>query len=164
MPEAAEARHEMIAHAIDLKARYFRLMDLKHWDEWEALFVADAVMDVRGEARAMAVLGVPEPPAEDLIWRGATTIRERVAGALGALVTVHHGHMGEVAEAEDGAIAATWAMEDRIRFPADAPGPIAGFNGFGHYHDRYVLTDAGWRIASVALSRLLIEPVRRETA
>ena len=33
-----------------LKARYFRLLDTKRWDEFEALFSADAVFDMREAA------------------------------------------------------------------------------------------------------------------
>jgi len=40
-----------------VKAKYFRLMDTKSWDEWQALFTPDAVMDMAGEATAMRSLG-----------------------------------------------------------------------------------------------------------
>ena len=59
-----------------LKARYFRLMDMKLWDQWQALFAADAVMDVRGEGSALAALGFPEPDPSSLLWTGAGRIRD----------------------------------------------------------------------------------------
>ena len=62
---------------------------------------------------------------------------------------------------EPGRISATWAMEDIIRYPPNWP--LAGFNGYGHYHDSYVLEDGRWLIESVTLKRLLVRPLAHRT-
>jgi len=65
--------------------------------------------------------------------------------------------MGEMEMIGPGRIRAIWAMEDVIRYPQGRP--IAGFNGYGHYHDTYVLEDGCWLIESVRLERLHLDPV-----
>ena len=144
-----------------LKARYFRLMDLKQWDDWEALYIDEAVMDVSGEAAAMAQLGFPSPPpdAEPLIWHSAGKIRRNVSAALEGITSVHHGHMPEVEFVSPERVAVIWAMQDIIRYPVGAPTPVPSFNGYGHYHDVYVKRGGQWRIESVKLVRLTLIPV-----
>jgi len=140
-----------------LKARYFRLMDLKEWDEWEALYSPTAEMDMRGEAAAMAQVGIPIGDGEAWVLRSPKTIRQSVEAALDGVTTVHHGHMVEISEIEPGRLRATWAMEDMIRYPAGRP--LAGFYGYGHYHDTYVFRDGRWFIDSVRLARLHVTPL-----
>ena len=159
MPPTSVSQLLAIESVRALKARYFRLMDMKLWDQWQALFAADAVMDVRGEGSALAALGFPEPDPSSLLWTGAGRIREAVSTALEGVATVHHGQMGEFTFRGKGCIEAIWAMEDRIRYPAGASAPIAGFNGYGHYHDTYVRAGDEWGIARVELRRLMVEPV-----
>jgi len=140
-----------------LKARYFRFMDLKQWDAWQDLFTADAVMDMRGEAQAMAQLDMDVGDAELWLLRSSATIRATVEAALSGVVTVHHGHMPELEQVSANEIRGIWSMVDVIRYP---PGrPVAGFHGYGHYHDTYLRTDDGWKIAHLELRRLLVEPI-----
>ena len=40
-----------------LKARYFRLMDTKQWDDFATVFAEDAVMDMSGELERNGVDG-----------------------------------------------------------------------------------------------------------
>jgi hypothetical protein len=52
-----------------------------------------------------------------------------------------------------------WAMEDRLYRSKEYPlydGSMY-LHGFGHYHETYVKTDAGWRIQSSRLTRLRVE-------
>jgi hypothetical protein len=158
---AAPSRMAAFEAVSALKARYFRLMDLKQWDAWQALYVDAAVMDMRGEADAMAQLGIDVGDGADWVLRSAAAIRQSVEGALAGVTTVHHGHMGEMVMTEPGRISATWAMEDIIRYPPNWP--LAGFNGYGHYHDSYVLEDGRWLIESVTLKRLLVRPLTHRT-
>ena len=67
-----------------LKARYFRCMDTKDWDGFQAVFAADATMDTTQEAPNIEVV------------TGAPEIRQFVEGSVGPVVTVHHGHMPEI--------------------------------------------------------------------
>ena len=52
-----------------------------------------------------------------------------------------------------------WAMEDIVRIESNG-GPIA-FRGYGHYHDVYVRTAAGWRFKQSVETRLRVEADRR---
>ena len=51
-----------------LKARYFRLLDTKQWDEWGQVFARDAVLEV---------------PDADVVQRGRDAIVASVSAALG---------------------------------------------------------------------------------
>jgi len=139
-----------------LKARYFRLMDLKRWDDWQDLYAPDAVMDMRGEAQAMASLGVDVGDGEAWLIRSPAVIRQSVEGALTGVTTVHHGHMAEMEMVGPDRVTAIWAMEDVIRYP---PGrPVPGFHGYGHYHDTCVRAGGVWQIRETVLKRLQITP------
>jgi len=151
------ARIAALEAAAILKARYFRLMDTKDWAGWQDLFTPDAVMDVSGEAAVMKTLGIDVGDGSGWVLHGAETIRQSVEQAMTGVVSVHHGHMGEIDLAAPGRVNAIWAMEDVIRYPAGAP--IVGFHGYGHYHDTYVLDGGTWRIQRLKLTRLLMSPV-----
>jgi len=59
-------------------------------------------------------------------------------------------------------------MDDLVIRPSDAP-PIpnypaefqAGLHGYGHYHESYRREARAWRIASLELVRLHLEPLAR---
>ena len=121
-----------------LKARYFRLMDTKQWDELEGLFTEDLDVDMTGEG--------------GLHTRGASEFVASLRSAIGEVVTVHHGHMPEIELTSPGTASGTWAMEDHLWWPEGSP--IRHLHGYGHYHETYVRTDDGWRIASMRLTRL----------
>jgi hypothetical protein len=161
MPSAPRTLDDLIAinSVSQLKARYFRFMDTKQWDLWEALYTTDAVLDASGDGPAMGSLGFPTPPADALVFRTATGIRQAVSAALEGVRTVHHGHMGEFEILGPDRVKAVWAMQDIIRYPVGAPTPIKGFDGFGHYEDHYVRRDDKWLIESVRLTRLVLLPV-----
>jgi len=125
-----------------LKARYFRLLDTKRWEEFGALFTEDARLDTTDDA--------PHAAAQ-----GRDAIVALVSGGVGAAVTVHHGHMPEIEVTAPGRARAVWAMEDHLEFPGDPPALVV--HGRGHYHEEYVRGgDGRWRIASLRLVRLLL--------
>jgi len=150
-------RAEAAAAISVLKAQYFRLMDMKRWDEWQALFAPTAFMDMSGEAAAMRSLGFPIPGDADFKWRGAASIRAAVSEALDNVTTVHHGHMPEIEILSTREARGIWAMEDMILYGPGAP--IAGFRGYGHYFESYVNHDGRWRIQTIQLVRLCVRPI-----
>lgn len=122
-----------------LKARYFRLMDQKRWDEWGDVFAEDAEIDVTDE--------VP-----DARVAGRANIVAFVSGAVGQAVTIHHGHMPEIELASASRARGIWAMEDHLEFPGDPPFVV---DGRGHYHEEYEKgSDGRWRIRRLRLARL----------
>ncbi len=132
--------HERLAAVEEikrLKARYFRCMDTKDWDGFAAVFAPDAEMDMRGE-----------DPSSGLN-HGAQVIADYVRNAVDAVVTVHHGHMPEIELTSDTTATGVWALHDIVI-------GLGGMrlDGYGHYHETYVKTAGGWRIASSKLTRL----------
>ena len=127
-----------------LKARYFRLMDQKRWDEWAMVFARDVHMVV---------------PEGDMDVRGRDAVVRSVSGILEGVRTVHHGHMPEIEITGADRAQGTWAMFDYVEFPADAAGARFGLQGYGHYTEEYVREDGEWRIASLHLSRLRVDPL-----
>jgi hypothetical protein len=130
----------------DLKARYFRLVDTKAWDAFGLVFTTGAVLEI---------------PEMKFRAHGREAIVAGVRQALTGVLTIHHGHMGELARVDDTHATGIWAMEDRVFWS-----PEHSLHGFGHYHERYRVEDGEWRIEHSRLSRLHVEStkVRRYTA
>tara|TARA_B110000444_G_C18776628_1_gene565277 strand:- start:762 stop:1208 length:447 start_codon:yes stop_codon:yes gene_type:complete len=123
-----------------LKARYFRSMDQKNWDEWEQVFTEDAVFDFSAEGT---------PPIH-----GRSTFREYLLPILENVKTVHHGHMSEIKI--DGDIAfGIWSMEDMLWWPKDQGGTYLW--GMGWYYEKYKkCNDGRWCIAELTLKRIKV--------
>ena len=130
-----------------LKARYFRLMDTKRWDDFALVFAEDAVMDMSGELERNGVDGAAG------IVHGRESIRDFVKGAVDAAITAHHGHMPEIHLTGDGTAEGVWAMFDFVDFGEGSP--MRGLRGYGHYYETYEKDSGGeWRIKSIKLVRL----------
>ena len=117
-----------------LKARYFRLMDTRQWDEWEQVFSRDATLRWG--------------PEEGQVMHGRAAIRAGVSGSLEGAVTVHHGHMPEIELLSADSARGIWAMSDRVDHPQYL------LLGLGHYHEDYVKQAGFWHIARLELTRL----------
>jgi len=125
-----------------LKARYFRFLDLKRWPEWGEVFTEDARLDTTQDAPQALV-------------SGRAAIVEMVSRAVGQAVTVHHGHMPEIEIVGPESARGIWAMEDYLEFPGSPPALVV--HGRGHYHEEYEKgADGAWRIKSLRLERLLL--------
>jgi hypothetical protein len=124
-----------------LKARYFRLMDLKQWDDWGMVFTAGCVMEV---------------PEAGMVTTGRQSIVESVSGALVGARTCHHGHMPEIEMTGDGTARGVWAMFDYVEWDAQDATRV-GLQGYGHYREEYERDDGEWRIARTRLERLRVD-------
>lgn len=138
-----------------LKARYYRCMDTKDWEGLSLVFAPDAVFDLRQVNSVRNPLtGEFSPPFGDEtdVYRGHAAVLKMIRDAVSHLVTVHHGHMGEIEITDEAHARAIWAMEDIIR---GAPGasPLI-LQGWGHYHDTYVRLARGWAIETTRITRL----------
>ena len=129
-----------------LKARYFRALDTKSWDDFAEVFATDALMEV---------------PEGDMVVRGRAEIVAAVSGVLAGGRTVHHGHMPEIELTGPDTAKGIWAMFDYVDLPAP-DGSNFGLQGYGHYHESYVREDGAWRISHLHLSRLRIDPLSTE--
>jgi hypothetical protein len=127
-----------------LKARYFRLMDTKRWDEWGEVFATGCVMEV---------------PEADMVNAGRAAIVEAVSSALTGATTAHHGHMPEIEVTGPDTARGVWAMFDYVEWITPEGGDRVGLQGYGHYHEEYVREDGAWRIARTRLERIRVDPL-----
>jgi hypothetical protein len=128
-----------------VKSKYFYGLDYKDWALW------------RREVFALeARIEVPEASI-DIV--GVENIIAWVAEQTADQVSVHHGHMPDIAITSETTANGVWAMEDRLYRTKEHPlaDGSTWLHGFGHYHETYVRTSAGWRIASTRLTRLRVE-------
>jgi ketosteroid isomerase-like protein len=136
--EARIARLEAIEEIRRLKARYFRCVDTKAWDEFAELFTDDVVIEFAESTS------------------GARTKAEFVAAArrhfVGA-VSVHHGHEPEIEILDECRATAIWPMYDLVEVPAESS--YVSHTGWGHYTESYRReADGRWRISASRLTRL----------
>jgi hypothetical protein len=138
------ADHDDIEAIAQLKARYFRLMDTKQWEDWGQVFATDCVMEV---------------PEADMVNEGREAIVATVSAALEGARTAHHGHMPEIEITGDGTARGVWAMFDFVEWTVPEGSERVGLQGFGHYREEYVREEGAWRIARTRLERLRIDPL-----
>jgi ketosteroid isomerase-like protein len=123
-----------------LKARYFRLMDAKQWEEWKDVFCEGVV--------------IVTPPAPQIEGRDA--FLDFLRPILSDVKTVHHGHMSEIELTGSATATGIWSMEDMLWWPADQGGRRLW--GSGWYYEQYRKeSDGAWRIARLELRRIRVE-------
>lgn len=131
-------RLEAIEEIRALKARYFRCIDLRLWEEFEDLFTDDLEVDF-----AESTSGA----------KGKTEFVASVARHFAAGYSVHHGHVPEIEIIDDTTATAIWPMYDRVESPEDSG--YVSHEGWGHYTETYRRCDDGkWRICRSRLSRI----------
>ncbi|HEY4332645.1 MAG TPA: nuclear transport factor 2 family protein [Ilumatobacteraceae bacterium] len=121
-----------------LKARYFRCLDTKDWAGLQAVFIADAEVDMTGEGGG--------------VTHSAADFVAGLSAMLADVITVHHGHMPEIALLSDLRATGIWAMEDELWWPEGSA--LKHLHGYGHYTESYIKLDGMWAIASMRLTRL----------
>jgi len=121
-----------------LKARYFRLMDLKRWDEWGQLFAEDFT-------------GIYHGPHPEIRYQGRADFVSRTSDALVNAITVHHGHMPEIELTSPTTATGIWAMYDYVELPEFT------LHGYGHYQEEYIKQGGAWRFQSIKLTRLRVD-------
>lgn len=121
-----------------LKARYFRCIDTKDWDGMRRVYTRDAVMHDEESGSH---------------WSGREAIVAGLEQWLARAVTVHHGHMPEIELLGPEEARGVWSMSDIVDHPDFL------LEGWGHYHERYVIEDGDWRIAELRLSRLRVKRI-----
>ena len=125
-----------------LKARYFRTMDQKDWDNWESAFCEDALIDTTQE-------GAP-------LIEGRKAFRDFLPAILEKVQTVHHGHTSEIEITGADTATGKWAMEDMLFWPEAEGGQKLW--GMGWYFEKYRRCEDGqWRIQEMVLRRIRVE-------
>lgn len=126
----------------ELRARYFRHLDLRDHEGFASVFTEDAVLEV---------------PEVDLVFRGREEIASKVLASVQGAVSAHHGHTSELTFTGPDTATGIWAMQDIVEWPRAASGERIGITGVGHYQDEYVRQDGQWRIAKVRLVRFRVQ-------
>lgn len=132
-----------------LKARYFRGVDTKDAAVLRAVFAEGAETDFRSESP-------DRDPA--LHHNDPDTFVRNTIGMLQGVTTAHAGFMPEIEILSETEARASWSMTDHL-WVEDGGGsrlPFKTLAGWGVYHDTYVRTEAGWRIASTRLERIKV--------
>lgn len=129
-----------------LKARYFRHMDTRQWQEWATCFTADVVAVYDGPPR----LGKRDDPTQ-VACHGRESLVAAVSGLFVEASSIHQGYMPELELTSATSARGIWSMFDYIRSPRGT------FKGWGHYHEEYVKQDGQWKIKSIKLTRLHVE-------
>lgn len=115
-----------------LKYAYFRTLDLKRWDEFEALFVPEAT----------GAYG-------DLTFESRDDLVAYMRGTLTAdMITLHQAHHPEI-DVDGDSATGTWYLHDKVFVPAFD----VAIEGAAFYEDRYVRTAEGWRIQHTGYRR-----------
>jgi hypothetical protein len=137
-----------------LFARYYYALDHKNWDEFEALFTPDAVMDMRDPSRILT--------SEEGVYRGAAAIRAFAVRAIGAGHTIDKGVMPIIEVTTPTTATGIWAQEDRVDWPDGHPN--RSLHGHGYEHQTYEKLDGQWKIKSTRMERLRVDIVRSDPA
>lgn len=128
-----------------LKARYFRLLDTKRWNEWAELFEPDIIAEFRDEH-------------PDAVYHGRDAFVTTVKASLDPALTLHHGHTPELEVLSETSAKGVWTMQDWLYWPdgGNQTGVtgIRSLLGWGHYHETYRKSSGQWRIATLKLTRM----------
>lgn len=136
-PHAVQAEPADIAAIEQVKYRYLRTLDTKHWAE----FADTLTEDVAGDYGSS--LG------EELHFTNRADLVDYMRSALGpGIITEHRVTHPEITVTGDEAVG-TWYLQDRVI--------VAEFDfmliGAAFYHDRYRRTTHGWRISATGYDR-----------
>jgi hypothetical protein len=127
----------------NLKARYFRLMDTKQWDELRSVFTSD-----------MKVV----TPDGRMWMEGGDAYAASLKLGLDNAVSCHQGLTGEIEIIDAENATAIWAMQDVIEWTDRHPREgWKSITGRGHYHESYRREGGEWRIATLTLTRLRLD-------
>jgi len=136
-------RIEAMEEIRNLKARYFRYMDTKLWNDLPSLFTAD-----------LKVIA----PKGDIWMEGGDAYAASLKFGLEKAVSCHQGLTAEIEIIDADNARGIWAMQDVItwedRHPREGWKSILGR---GHYHETYRRVNGAWRIATLKLTRIRLD-------
>ena len=122
-----------------LKAKYFRCVDKKLWEEMEVVLTEDAVADYG--------MGIE-------LLQGRKAIIEFLKKNLDrdSMISVHQGHNPEIEITSDTRARGVWVLNDRLIIQT-----IATLNGWRYYADEYVKVNGEWKKKSTKITNILEE-------
>ena len=134
---------EEVEQIKQVKARYFRLMDQKRWDEWREVFTEDVTAVYHGVPGSHRSDGLTQVQCN-----GRAELVGKISGFLSKGISIHHGHMPEIEVTSPTTARGIWAMVDYLRMPQFT------LKGYGHYEEAYVKENGKWKIKTILLTRL----------
>jgi hypothetical protein len=137
--EARLQRLEDIEAIKKLKAKYWRCMDKKLWDEMEEVYTEDA-KQVAGDWQVQGRKAIVQ------------AIQEALTEPSGVASTAHGGHSPEIEITSETSAKGTWALQDYLAWKSGTK-----MLGFGHYEDEYIKEQGGWKIKNTKITRLFEE-------
>ncbi len=125
--EARVRRLEDIEAIKQLKAKYWRCVDRKLWDEMNKVFTEDATADYGPKSKL----------------KGRQAIVQFLKSSLGAdtVITSHVGQRPEIELTSESTATGTWWLNDYIVMQ-----PNTRRRGYAFYEDEYVKDGGTWRI------------------
>jgi SnoaL-like domain len=121
-----------------LKHRYFRCIDTGNETELATVFAEDVTIDLKGGGYRLQVSG-----RDNMVAFVASSFNSDI-------IAQHHGHTPEIAFTGPDDASGTWYLEDRFINPERG----TDTTGSALYHDRYVRTDAGWKVSHSEYERV----------
>ena len=109
-----------------LRARYWRCVDRKLWDELGECFAEDIVLDFHRREQL----------------QGRKFVVRFIEQSLGSATTVNQGHGPDIEITGDTTAKGTWTLDHRVL--SSQPDKAGG--GWGYYEDEYVKESGKWRI------------------
>jgi bile-acid 7alpha-dehydratase len=128
-----------------LKAKYFRCVDKKLWEEMETVLTEDAVADYG--------MGI-----ESLQGRKAIVEFLKKNLDRDSMISVHQGHNPEIEITSDTTARGVWVLNDRLIIQT-----IATLNGWRYYEDEYVKVNGEWKKKSTKITNMLEEWTQTKT-
>jgi len=128
-----------------LKARYIRFGDTKQWDDLAKLLTDDfaALFEIAPR------LSKDQPRQAGI--SGRDLFINTWASGLVDVVTMHTVFLPEITLVSPTAANGIWGMHDLVKMPHCI------FEGWGHYHDRYVKEQGVWMIKASRVTRIHTE-------
>ena len=136
--EARVRRLEDIEAIKKLKAKYWRCVDRKLWDEMNQVFTEEATADYGPKSKL----------------KGRQAIVQFLKSSLGAdsVITSHVGQRPEIELTSESTATGMWWLNDYIVMQ-----PNTRRRGYAFYEDEYVKEDSQWKMKSTKLVTLLEE-------
>jgi hypothetical protein len=123
-----------------LKARYWRYVDNKLWDDLADCFTEDVV------------LSVPSGTEEEMKLEGKKALLGFLKGVLGeSMLTTHQGHQSEIEIISQTTAKGIWVLRD---YNVDSKVNTV-YDGRGYYEEEYIKENGEWKIKKYRLSYLL---------
>ena len=121
-----------------LKARYWRSLDNKLWDEYADCFTDDLVFEA--------------PPHMEIEGKKAFVECIKEMFDRESVQTTHHGHQSEIETVSQTTAKGIWALRDyHTNFSANT----AVSQGRGYYEEEYIKENGKWKIKNMRLTYLV---------